>query len=76
MNAEREIELIKQATKLFGIHDRMKAEFKQVESQIDMVVQQYASEKRIFGLRRDGLRDQCQMTLMREDLKRSQKVVK
>jgi len=76
VNAEREIELIKQATKLFGIHDRMKAEFKQVESQIDMVVQQYASEKRIFGLRRDGLRDQCQMTLMREDLKRSQKVVK
>jgi len=76
VNAEREIELIKQATKLFGIHDRMKAEFKQVESQIDMVVQQYASEKRIFGLRRDGLRDQCQMALMREDLKRSQKVVK
>lgn len=76
MNAERESELIKQATKLFGIYDRMKAEFKQVESQLDMVVQQYASEKRIFGLRRDSLRDQCQMGLMREDLKRSQKVLK
>ena len=76
MNAEREIELIKQATKLFGIHDRMKAEFKQVESLIDMVVQQYASEKRIFGFRRESLRDRCQMSLMREDLKRSQKVVK
>jgi hypothetical protein len=76
VNAQREIELIKQATKLFGIHDRMKAEFKQVESQLDMVVQQYANEKRIFGFRREALRDRCQMDLMREDMKRSRKVFK
>jgi hypothetical protein len=76
MNTEREIELVKRATQLFLLHDRMKNEFKQVESQLDIVVQQYANEKRIFGFRREALRDRCQMDLMREDMKRSAKVFK
>lgn len=76
MDTQRELELIKKATQLFLLHDRMKTEFKQVESQLDMVCQQYAGEKRIFGLRREGLRDQCQMELMRQDAKRSRKVFK
>jgi len=76
MDAQREIELIKKATQLFLLHDRMKTEFKQVESQLDMVCQQYANEKRIFGFRREALRDRCQLDLMREESKRSRKVFK
>ena len=76
MDAQREIELVKKATQLFLLHDRMKTEFKQVESQLDMVCQQYATEKRIFGFRREGLRDRCQMELMREQEKRNRRISK
>ena len=76
MDSQLELELIKKATQLFLLHDRMKTEFKQVESQLDMVCQQYANEKRIFGFRREALRDRCQLDLMREESKRSRKVFK
>lgn len=76
MDTQRELELIKKATQLFLLHDRMKTEFKQVESQLDMVCQQYANEKRIFGFRRECLRDRCQLDLMREESKRSRKIFK